>query len=334
MIEKAHEWIQNDKAVALATVISTWGSSSRPVGSQLIVDENGLFEGSVSGGCVEGAVVEEALEVIRQGSPKRLFFGITQNQAWEVGLACGGEIEIFVEKVTWPSELSRLVKLRAQKRPACLITDLDSGDKTLVPLDEAEAAAALGADIRPHVENIGKGERNRVVEAGGRKIFLHRFYPSAQMIVIGAVHIAKPLCVFARTAGYEVTVVDPRSAFANPKRFPDVPLRVEWPDEAMEQITLHHGTAVVALCHDPKIDDPALAAALGSNAFYIGALGSRKTHQERLARLQEAGFTTDALKRIHGPVGLDIGAISPEEIAIAIMAEITAVRRNRNGDKR
>ncbi len=331
MIKKAQEWIKNGRQVALATVIATWGSSSRQAGSQLVVDSSGRFEGSVSGGCVEGAVVEEALGVIREGKPKRVFFGVTQDQAWEVGLACGGEIEIFIEKVTWAADLDRLVELCAASRPACLITDLAQGDKRLVPLDAPDAVKALSSDMRPHVEKFIQGGRNTVVEAGGRTVFLHRFYPPPELIVVGAVHIAKPLCVFARTAGYKVTVIDPRSAFANPDRFPDIPFVVEWPDEAMEQMNLHPATAVVALCHDPKIDDPALAAALGSKAFYIGALGSRKTHKERLERLRSAGFADEALKRIHGPVGLDIGALNPEEIAIAIMAEMTAVRRNRNG---
>ncbi len=328
MIEKAYEWIQSGKTVALATVIATWGSSSRPAGSQLVVDANGLFEGSVSGGCVEGAVVEAALEVIEKGKPMRLFFSVTKNQAWEVGLACGGEIEVFVEKVTWQAELGNLVKLWSDRRPACLITDLESGGKTLVPLDKTEAMAALSSDIRPQVANLGKDGRSRLIETGGRQFFLHRFYPPPQLIIVGAVHIAKSLGMFAQATGYAVTIVDPRSAFANPQRFPDISLCIQWPDEAMQRMTLHHGTAVVALCHDPKIDDPALTTALKSSAFYIGALGSRKTHGDRLERLREIGFDDNDLKRIHGPVGLNIGAIGPEEIAISIMAEITAMRRN------
>lgn len=332
MIETADEWIKKGKQVALATVIATWGSSSRPVGSQMVVDENGMFEGSVSGGCVEGAVVDEALAVIEGGTPKRVFFGVSQDQAWDVGLACGGEIEIFVEKVTWQSDLNRLVGFRAANRPACLITDLADGEKFLVPLDAPEAVNALAPDIRGQVEKIEQGEQNRMVSAGSRNVFLHVFYPPPEMIIVGAVHIAKPLSQFARTAGYQVVIVDPREAFANPERFPGVPMHVDWPDDAMEQMRLHHRTAVVALAHDPKIDDPALMTALGSDAFYIGVLGSRKTHKERLQRLGQAGFPDDTLERIHGPVGLDIGAVAPAEIAIAIMAEITTVRRKGDRD--
>ena len=329
MIEKALEWLQNGKKVALATVIATWGSSSRPAGSQLVVAENGLFEGSVSGGCVEGALVEEALEVMRAGKPKRLFFGVTRDQAWEVGLACGGEIEIFVEKVTWQADLKQLAGFRSANRPACLLTDLESGEKFLVPLDKPGAIDALTPGMRRYVEKIRQAEQNMMFKTGTRELFAHVFYPPPELIIAGAVHIAKPLAQFARTSGYQVCVVDPREAFANPDRFPDVPFLVEWPDEAMEQMKLHHRTAVVALAHDPKIDDPALMAALRSNAFYIGALGSRKTHKTRLERFSLAGFTDKALERIHGPVGLAIGAVTPEEIALAVMAQITDVRRNK-----
>ncbi|MDD2389701.1 MAG: XdhC family protein [Desulfobacterales bacterium] len=328
MIGKALEWIENGRNVALATVIAARGSSPRPVGSQLVIDEKAVFEGSVSGGCIEGAVVAEALEVISDGKSRRVFFCVTQNQAWEVGLACGGEIELFVEKVTWQSDLKRLVDLRAANRPVCLITDLAGGEKTLIPLDVSEAVNALDPEIRRVIEKMQYAERNMIVEAGSRKVFLHGFYPSSKLIIIGAVHIAKHLYQFARTVGYQVFIIDPREAFANTVRFPDVPIHVEWPDEAMEQMKLHQRTAVVTLSHDPKIDDPALVTALRSTAFYIGALGSRKTHAERLQRLRLAGFSDEVLERIHGPVGLDIGAVTPEEIAIAVMGQITAIRRN------
>ncbi len=334
MIEKAQEWIGNGRTVALATVIATWGSSPRPVGSQMVIDEEGRFEGSVSGGCIEGAVIEEALEAIRGGKPRRVFFGVTQDQAWEVGLACGGEIEIFVEKVTWQSVLNELVGFRAVKRPACLITDLDSGEKTLIPLDDPGRLEPLSGELRAQVEHIRDGERNTIAAAGDRTLFLHCFQPPAQLIIVGAVHIAKALAPIARIAGYEVIIVDPREAFANTVRFGDVPVVVEWPDEAMERIGLHSRTAVVTLAHDPKIDDPALSSALRSDAFYIGALGGSKSHANRLVRLGQAGFTDDQLRRIHGPVGLNIGAVTAEEIAVAIMAQVTDVRRNAGGGKK
>ncbi|NLW66618.1 MAG: XdhC family protein [Bacteriovoracaceae bacterium] len=332
MIEKAWEWIKDGKEVALATVIATWGSSPQPVGSQMVIDGDGRFEGSVSGGCVEGAVVEEALEVIRKGKHRRLFFGVSRERAWEVGLACGGEMEVFVEKVTWLTVLEELLKLRAACRPACLITDLQTGGKTLVPLDEAPSPDSRAAGLMHLVEGMKSVERNTTAVAGGRELFLHSFQPSPRLVIIGAVHIAQALVRIGRVAGYEVSVVDPREAFADTVRFPDVQVCVEWPDEAIKRMGLHSRTAVVTLTHDPKLDDPALEAALESNVFYIGALGSRKTHAARLERFRQAGLAEEMLERIHGPVGLDIGAVSPEEIALSIMAEITSVRRR--GDSR
>lgn len=330
MIEKAKEWLENGREVALATVIATWGSSPFPVGSQMVINEQGIFEGSVSGGCIEGAVVEEALEVIRKGTPRRVFFGVTQDQAWEVGLACGGEIEIYVEKVTWQSVLERLVELRAANRPACLITDLSRGEKKLIILDEPDAFKTFNGALADHAVVQNRSERSFIVQAGDISYFFHYFYPSPQLIIVGAVHIAKALAQFALTTGYHVQIIDPREAFANTQRFPNLPICTDWPDEALEQMDLHSRTAVVTLTHDPKLDDPALEAALRSEAFYIGALGSRKTHSERLQRLKWAGFSDDTLKKIHGPIGLDIGAITPEEIAIAIMAQLTDIRRNRD----
>lgn len=327
MIGKAQEWIKDGSEVALATVIATWGSSPRPVGSQMVINADGRFEGSVSGGCIEGAVIEEALEVIRKGVPRRMFFGVTQETAWEVGLSCGGEIEIFVEKVTWLSVLNRLVDCTAAKRPACLVTELSTGDKYIVPFDEDEADRDLPGELIAYIKTLKYSERNCMAAAGDREYFLHCFQPDPQLIIVGAVHIAKALALIGRTTGYEVVLVDPREAFAHAIRFPEVPVRVEWPDEALEHIGIHSRTAVVTLTHDPKLDDPALATALRSDAFYIGALGSRRTHSDRLERLKQEGFTEDRLKRIHGPVGLSIGAVMPEEIAIAIMAQIVEVRR-------
>ncbi|MBN2569624.1 MAG: XdhC family protein [Deltaproteobacteria bacterium] len=333
MIEKAKEWMGMGNAVALATVIATWGSSPRPVGSQMVIDEKGRFEGSVSGGCIEGAIVEEALDVIDRGIPRRVFYGVTQNEAWEVGLACGGEIDIYVEKVTWESVLKQLTELIIAKRPACLITDLSTGEKKVVSLDDASGLGSLQGELVPYVETIKYSERNMIVDVGGRSMFFHGFHPAPKIIIIGAVHIAKALAKYASIAGYEVMIIDPREAFANALRFPDVPINIEWPDEALKKMDIHSRTAIVTLTHDPKLDDPALAVALRSEAFYIGALGGRKTHAERLGRLKQLGFTDEAVRRIYGPVGLSIGAISPEEIAIAIMAQITGIRRNNDGRK-
>jgi len=330
MYTTALDWINSGRKVALATVIATWGSSPRPVGSQLIADDDGAFEGSVSGGCIEGAVVAEALDVIGHGKPQRIVFGVSRNQPQSTGLACGGEIEIFIEKVSSGPWLTELTELSLACRGACLITDLKTGDKTVVPLDVPDKHKALGEDIAVAVGRTQARGENFTMTLNGCSYFFHGIHPPPQMVVVGAVHIAQPLVVMARMQGYDVTVIDPRCDFATRNRFPDVRLIEAWPADALQKIQLHGRTAIVVLSHDPKFDDPALKAALASDVFYIGALGSKKTHAARLERLQLAGFSEKALMRICGPVGLAIGAVTAEEIALSIMAQIT--RKHRLGN--
>lgn len=326
MYAKALDWVKEGRDVALATVVKTWGSSPRPVGSQLIIDHAGAFEGSVSGGCIEGAVITEGLEVLKTGEPRQFTFGVSSGQAWEVGLACGGEIAIYVEKVTSRSLLENLASIRAKNQGVCVITELEKGKKTLLPIDDSERIYALFQDSEKVIHDALKTERNISFVSNGNQYFLHVFLPALELIIVGAVHIAQPLVQIARIAGYEVTVIDPREAFANQSRFPDIPIVVKWPDEALKG-RLHSRTALVTLTHDPKLDDPALIEGLKSDAFYIGALGSRSTHAERLDRLSAAGLPDDSFERIHGPVGLGIGALSQEEIAISIIAQIIEKRR-------
>jgi len=321
------DWINSGRKVALATVIATWGSSPRPVGSQLIADDDGAFEGSVSGGCIEGAVVAEALDVIGHAKPRRMFFGVSRDQARSVGLACGGEIEIFIEKISAEPWLNELAVLRQTCRGACLITDLNTGGKTVVPLDTFDQRKELGEDLAAAVNRIQAREKNFTITLTGHPYFVHGIHPPPRMVVVGAVHIAQPLAVMARMQGYDVTVIDPRCDFATKNRFPDVTLIEAWPADALQKLQLHGRTAIVVLSHDPKLDDPALKAALASDAFYIGALGSKKTHTARLERLQLAGLSKKTLARIYGPVGLAIGAVTAEEIAVSIMAEIIQKRR-------
>ncbi|MFY9397127.1 MAG: XdhC family protein [Desulfomonilia bacterium] len=229
--------------------------------------------------------------------------------------------------MSWLSTLEELAGLQAAHRPACLITDLESGSKILVPLDEPPAPESPAAGLQHLLERVRKSERSTTAQEEGRELCLHCFQPSPRLLIVGAVHIAQSLARFGAEAGYQVTIIDPREAFADTVRFPGVEVLAEWPDEAMRRIGLHSRTAVVTLTHDPKLDDPALEVALASNVFYIGALGSRKTHAARLERFRLAGFSEEQLARVHGPVGLNIGAVSPQEIALSIMAEITSVRR-------
>lgn len=211
---------------------------------------------------------------------------------------------------------------RAARRPVILVVDTASGEQRLV-----KAAAIAGDPLRAELAKQLRMGKSATIEAGGRKLFLNVYAPTARLVIIGAVHISQALAPLARSLDYDVTVVDPRTAFASSERFPDVPLIAEWPDVALPPLNIDHYTAFVALTHDPKIDDPALLHAFQRDCFYIGALGSRKTHAKRCARLHAQGVRDADIARIHAPVGLAIGAVSPSEIAVAIMAEITAQLR-------
>jgi xanthine dehydrogenase accessory factor len=211
---------------------------------------------------------------------------------------------------------------RAARRPAIVVTDTANGEQRLVKARDF-TVDPLRAELSKQLR-MGK---SATVEAGGKKLFLNVYAPTARLVIIGAVHISQALAPLARSLDYDVTVVDPRTAFASQERFPDVPLIAEWPDVALPLLNIDHYTAFAALTHDPKIDDPALLHAFARDCFYIGALGSRKTHGKRAERLKAQGAKDSDIARIHAPIGLSIGAVSPSEIAVAIMAEITAQLR-------
>ncbi|QHQ34124.1 XdhC family protein [Algicella marina] len=314
--EQALKWVRAGRKVALATVIETWGSAPRPVGSQLAIGEEAEMVGSVSGGCVEGAVVAEALEAVEDGRCRVLEFGVSDDEAFAVGLACGGRIRVMVEPVGvgagLPVEmLDDLVAARAARRPVALATDTQTWAHELVGTEGG--VLSVLALPRFHADKSGFEE----------DWFLGIHNPPLAMVVVGAVHIAQPLMEMARLAGYDAVLVDPREAFASEARFPGARIIHDWPDAALAAIGLDARTAVVTLTHDPKLDDPAIEVALRSDVFYLGCLGSTRTHAKRLARLEEKGFSADEMGRIHAPVGADIGAKSPAEIAVSIMAEIT-----------
>ena len=325
ILQAAENWQKAGHGVALATVVETWGSAPRPAGSSLVINDDGTFLGSVSGGCVEGAVVTEALDVIASGKPKMLEFGVADETAWNVGLSCGGTIRVFVEKVGQIVKLETLTQVnaeRAARRPVIVITDTANGEQRLVKAKDI-ATDPLSAELSKQLR-MGK---SGMIESGGKKLFLNVYAPTARLVIVGAVHISQALAPLARSLDYDVTVVDPRTAFASPERFPDVPLIAEWPDVALPPLNIDHYTAFVAVTHDPKIDDPALLHAFARDCFYIGALGSRKTHAKRAERLKAQGASDADIARIHAPIGLSIGAVSPSEIAVSIMAEITAELR-------
>ncbi len=305
-------WHRDGKGAVLATVIETWGSAPRPVGSQLAISGAGEIAGSVSGGCVEGAVVVEAMEAVEDGGSRLLEFGVSDDEAFAVGLACGGRIRVMVEPVGEadmpPDLLAELVAERAARKQVAYEVDTGSWSRAVArPPAHAE---------RFRLDRSG-------FEADGRT-FVAIHNPPLRMVVVGGVHIAQPLMQMARLAGFDAVLVDPRESFASADRFPGERLVHDWPDEALEAEGIDARTAVVTLTHDPKLDDPAILQTLGSEAFYLGCLGSSRTHAKRVARLREAGLEDAAIGRIHAPVGLDIGARSPAEIAVAILAEIVA----------
>lgn len=326
VLAKALDWLDEGRRVALATVVKTWGSAPQPVGSQLVIDGEGDFLGSVSGGCVEAEVIAQAAEVIATGKPRTLEFGVEDETAWKVGLACGGTIRVFVESLT-PQEggvLHRLTGDVEARRKVALVTDLATGERTL-----AHAPDDLEPNIAPTLEDAFRRDKSLAVPADDGELFINVFNPSVRLIIVGAVHVAQQLVLMARAVGHQVVIIDPRTAFATGERFGDVDLVRDWPGEALPKIGLDDRTAVVVLTHDPRIDDPALILALASNAFYVGALGSRKTHAKRVERLVKAGVAPKAIERIHAPIGLDIGAEGAAEIALSIIAEITAVQRGK-----
>jgi xanthine dehydrogenase accessory factor len=324
ILGRALDWLEDGRRVALATVIQTWGSAPQPVGSLLLIDEDGNFLGSVSGGCVEAEVIEQAKDVIATSAPKMLEFGVEDETAWKVGLACGGTIRVFVEKLDPGAAkplLHQLIEDTGARRKVALVTELASAGRRL-----AHQPGDLGPDLTPALDDAFRRDKSA---AAGTDSFINVLNPTTRLIIVGAVHVAQPLVQMARALGYEVIVVDPRSAFATEQRFGDVKILRDWPDEALPKIGVDERTALIALTHDPRIDDPALIYALASDAFYVGALGSKITHTKRVERLLKAGVKSPAIDRIHAPIGLDIGAQGAAEIAVSIIAEITAVQRGK-----
>lgn len=327
VIDDALAWLKAGRAVAIATVIRTWGSSPRPAGSQLAVNDRLALAGSVSAGCVESAVVHAALEVISDHQPRRVAFGVSDADAWQVGLPCGGEIELYIESAAENRRLlEQLQKDQFNKRTAVLATALGSGDRSIFypfePTPTSPSWPDADGTLSATILTWASQDRSGIIPRPDGDWFLHVRNPLPRMVIIGAVHVAQSLAAMARLNGFEVVVVDPRAAFATAERFPDVTLCLDWPDQALRQLKPDRRTAIVTLTHDPKLDDPALAVAARSEAFYVGALGSRRSHAKRVERLTQLGLLSHEQTSIKAPVGLGIGAITTAEIATSIMAEV------------
>jgi xanthine dehydrogenase accessory factor len=322
-------WLKENHQIALATVVETWGSAPRRPGAKMSINEAMGMAGSVSGGCVEGAVVEEALDSLKKNKPRLLNFGVSDDTAWDVGLACGGKIAVYVEPLDsqWWQLVSDHIRQNKSATSVTIISGEMAGQKVLTDNDTvlySTASTALqdklvkAGQSHPATERVQIDDLDVLVD-------VHR--PQPHLILIGGAHVAIALKNIAHVLGFRVVLIDPREAFATEERFPDVELiSHSYPDKALQEIGLNAGSYVAILTHDPKIDDPALRVALTSPAPYVGILSSMKTHEKRIQRLTAAGLDSQLLQRVRVPIGLDIGAQTPEEIALCIMAEIIAVR--------
>ncbi len=318
--QTARRWLSEHGRVALATVVSTWGSAPVPAGGRLVVGPDDRFEGSVSGGCVEVDVLVEAADAMASGRPKLLEYGVSDEAAWKAGLACGGTIKILVEPLTATDipQLDAVISASDRRKTLLLVTDVASGARCIYG-----AAENCPEGIAKHFLS----GTTTIIEAPSGQFVVQSLLPGLRVIVAGATHIGQVFAEMARFAGYGVVVVDPRPMFASKERFGEAVAMPAWPEASFGDLGLDERTAVVALTHAAHIDDQALIAALRSPCMYIGALGSRATNAKRMERLRASGFGDDDLKRIHAPIGLDIGAKGPAEIAVSVLAEIVKVAR-------
>lgn len=331
VLDQIRELVQKDEPIAVATVIKTWRSSPRPVGSCLLVTANGVMYGSISGGCVENLAVIKALEVLESGHPIIVNFGVADEEAWEIGLSCGGAIEVHIapffgikNPVVWKTFNENVQR----NNSIALITDLSNGEISLIEKDESKVPS-LPKDI--YLESrqlLDKGVSTKL-EHEAVAYFVNSFPVKPKMILIGSAHITAELIELADMYDFETIVIDPRDTFAHKTAYninPDTIL-VNWPQEVLPEMQLDANCYIVILSHDPKIDDEALKIVLKKPVKYIGALGSRKTHAKRIARLESYGFNENEIGQIKSPIGIDIKSQLPREIALSIMGEII-LRRN------
>ncbi|HUN23367.1 MAG TPA: XdhC family protein [Anaerolineales bacterium] len=325
LIETLQIWQASHLRIAMATVVQTWGSSPRAVGSKMLVNPDGAFSGSVSGGCVENAVIETALTVLEDHQPQLLHFGVADESAWEVGLACGGQIRVLVQVL--PADIAQDILAALRQRQAFALLSSLSPNLAESPIFLPIPTTTPSAQFSPSVwqaltaPSVSAVHDNDLVDV---------VLPPTRLLVVGGGHISIALIRLANILGFETILIDPRRAFANRDRFPHASQIInDWPDHALADLHVDSSTAIAALTHDPKIDDPGLKVALQSAAFYVGALGSTKTQVARRERLFAEGLPPAQLDRLHAPIGLNLGGRSAEEIALAVLAEIVAVRNKK-----
>jgi xanthine dehydrogenase accessory factor len=353
LLDTLATWQGEGTDIGRAVVVRTFGSAPRPEGAVLLYAADGRIAGSVSGGCVEGAAAEEIERARATGRARVIRYGISDEQAWDVGLACGGTIDVE-PAVPSAAVAAATASLGAGGHGAAVVTPLpgdsppaEFGQHTpgvgatpepeLVVHDDGRLEGTLGdraldaALVDAAAEALRRGQ-SRTVELGGRSLFVEAFPVRPRLVVVGAVEVARSLVRLAKELGFETLVVDGRASFATPERFPDVDrLVVGWPDEIADEIGLGPNDAVAVLTHDVKFDEPAIIEALRRGCRYVGAVGSRKTQADRRQRLRDAGVTDAELARLRGPVGLDLGGRQPPETALAILAEVVAERYGGSG---
>ena len=355
LIETLDGWRAEGAVVGRAVVVRTFGSAPRPEGAVLLVTEDGRIAGSVSGGCVEGAAAEEILAARKSGRERVIRYGISDEQAWDVGLACGGTIDVLISPAV-PEEAAAAARDardgRGQGRAVVTRLPVDAPPAAFgkhapgegsVPsralvvhadgrLEGTLGTAAADAALADAARSCLLTGISRTVDIAGAQLFIEAYPARPRLVVVGAVEVARILVRLAKELGYETVVIDGRAAFATEARFPDVDrLIVGWPDEVADEIGLGPSDAVAVLTHDVKFDEPAIVAALARGCRYVGAVGSRKTQADRRARLHEAGVAPADLDRLRGPIGLDLGGRLPAETALSILAEVVAERRGGGG---
>jgi xanthine dehydrogenase accessory factor len=335
ILETIERWHADGERFAFATVINVDGSAPRDEGATMLISDSGKIAGSVSGGCVEGAVIDEARSVLAGGPPKIVRYGINKNMMWDVGLSCGGAIDVFIDRFAGPPQSPDI------RRPLALATVV-RGPSHVGAKRTVDAQGASGSTGDPvldaGIDELARGALGRgtakTASVGAHDVFVEALLPDPRLIIVGAVHIAVALCELAARSGFAVTVVDPRERLNTRERFPSARrLIVGWPEDELPALAPDESTYVAVLTHDEKFDDPTLAYVLRLPVRYVGAIGSRKTQAARRARLERDGFPPAVIDAVHAPIGLDIGAQSPEEIAVAILAEMIAAKHDRTGMK-
>lgn len=340
IIPQLRSWEEQRKRYALATLIKVDRSAPKPPGAAMAVCEDGTVVGSVSGGCIESALHEEAAAVLASGVPKTVSYGITDAEGFEIGLACGGQLHLFVDEPSFPQGLLEAIQ---GSKPVALATVIGGsavgqrhavGAGSSALTESGSAGAALEGHVTRMIKDAGdllrRGIATDVRAYDDAEVFIQTFGPAAEMYVFGAADFSAAVASMGKFLGFHVTVIDPRAAFATKERFPDADeVVVEWPDKFLAKAPVGPSTALVILTHDPKFDIPALTYALKTDAGYIGAMGAKRTNEERSRKLREAGCSDEQLARIHAPIGLDIGGQSPHETAVSIAAQIVGLRNGK-----